>query len=201
MRVFVAIVLPDPFKHAILEATADLCAARDELRWIQASHLHLTLAFLGDLDDRGTDLVEEAAERVASASRPFTLTATGLVALPRRSSSRVLAAAIGEGSPEAAALALALERALVDIGDEAGHTFRPPEARPFTAHITLARSGRVPATFTAKELDIRIDASARIAELAVYESILGAEGARYHELARFALASASSVEAQRRYAR
>lgn len=192
MRVFVAIVLPDLFKHALVGATASLCAARDELRWIQASHLHLTLAFLGELDDRGKDLVVEAAERVASASRPFTLAATGLLALPRRSSSRVLAAAMGEGSDKAAELAVALERALADIGGEADHTFRPPEKRPFTAHITMARSGRVPATFTSEELDLRIGASAEIAELAVYESILGAEGARYRELARFALAPVSS---------
>ena len=67
MRVFVALVLPDPFKHALVEATAGLCAARSDLRWIAASRLHLTLAFLGELDDRGTDIVVEAAERAVTA--------------------------------------------------------------------------------------------------------------------------------------
>ena len=187
MRVFVALVLPESFKHALVEATSGLCSTRNDLRWIRASRLHLTLAFLGDLDDRGTDIAVEAAERAAAESRPFTLTASGLLALPRRGAARVLAASVGEGSAEATALADCFERALADLGRDATYAVRPREARPFTAHITLARAGRASVKFSEDELIPATRASGLTSAMAVYESLLGAGEATYREIARVEL--------------
>ncbi len=184
MRVFVALVLPDTLRHELVEATSGLCASRNDLRWISAARLHLTIAFLGDLDDRGTDIAVEAAERSAADARPFLLACSGLIAMPRRGAARVLAASIGKGSAEATALADGFEEALADLGREAAYAVRPREDRPFTAHVTLARAARATVKFSEDELEPLAAASGEVSALAVYESLLGSGEAKYRELAR-----------------
>jgi 2'-5' RNA ligase len=93
--------------------------------------LHVTLAFLGELDKEGlAELLR--ATRVAvrmAASRgirgPFQLSTAGLRTFPPRGKASVIAAAIGEGTAEATVLAAMIEEALERMGRETGKRFRP----------------------------------------------------------------------------
>jgi 2'-5' RNA ligase len=194
VRLFVALDLPESFKAALLEAAADLRAAREDLRWTPADNIHLTLAFLGELDGKGAALAAEAARRTAEATAPFELSFGGLVAFPRRGAARILAAGMARGSRECAAAAARLEDELERVGAEAAYAFRERERRPFAAHATLARAGRLPARLSAQELDPAADASCRIGTLSVYESVLGRGGPCYRPLAAFPLVRNSSTK-------
>jgi len=66
VRAFVAVVPPAEALAELDAVVAPLCAARPELRWTPASQWHLTLAFLGEIDE---DLLPDLGERLARAAR------------------------------------------------------------------------------------------------------------------------------------
>jgi 2'-5' RNA ligase len=193
MRIFVALVLPEPFKAGLIAETRILREGGYPLRWAPAENLHLTLAFLGELDEAGTALAIEVARRTAGRHAAFSLTRGNLVAYPRRGAARVLAAAINDGKRETSALASDFERELQKSGTQAGtvagYIFRERETKPFTAHITLARASRVPVKFSPEALvsSPAPEASTLIERLAVFESRLHRRGTDYIKLAEFPL--------------
>lgn len=89
--------------------------------------LHLTLRFLGELDDTGLASAEAAAGGVASGAVAVLLDRLGHFAR-----SRVLWAGPSRPDPSLLALADQLEAGLQGAG-------LPPEPRPFRPHVTLAR--------------------------------------------------------------
>ena len=159
------------------------------LRWAPSENLHLTLAFLGELDEAGTVLAVEAARRTAGRHNPFILSFLKPMAYPRRGAARILAATFSKGDREAASLASDLENELEKLGREAGYRFRERESRPYAAHVTLARSGRVAVKLGPESLagDSSIEASTCIETLAVFESRLQSSGTEYLRLAGFPL--------------
>ena len=190
MRIFVALVLPEPFKAELIAITALLRTSQYPLRWTPAKNLHLTLAFLGELDETGTTLAIESTRRATRRHIPFSLSFLKLVAYPRRGATRILAAAFSKGDREAASRASELENELDTIGRGAGFRFREREAKPYAAHVTLARSARVPVKLGPEALgtDSSVESSTRIETLAVFESRLQRNGAEYVKLAEFPLA-------------
>lgn len=194
MRVFVALDLPETFRLSLLDATAALRSARDDLRWEPAGKLHLTLAFIGETDEAGAGLVVEAARRTAGKTAGFALTAARLLAFPRRGAARVVAAGTAAGSRECAEAASLFEDELEALGREAGRAKRERERRPFSPHVTLARSGRFPARLTEDEAHTALSASCRIERISVYESAADRGGARYAALAAFPLVRDSSTK-------
>ena len=103
-----------------------------DLRWVEPDGIHLTLAFLGELNDQQLAQAIAAAQDAATLTDPFayTLSSTGIFGPPRQP--RVLWMGISEptGLLQKAhqTLKLALEQ----------HHFTT-EKRPFSPHLTLAR--------------------------------------------------------------
>lgn len=132
MRLFVALDLPGPVR-ADLAAEVDRlrAAAPGGLRWPAPERWHLTVAFLGDVDDaRRTALLPRLA-RVAGRHPAMRLQVSG----GGRFDGRVLWAGLdGE--------AVALTHLAASVAAQARHAGIPVEERPFRAHLTLARSDR-----------------------------------------------------------
>lgn len=179
MRLFIALPIPVAIQH-------ELAALRRELgkaRWVPAAQLHVTLRFLGELDDAGARRVIEAVEqeRVQARWAMPPLTARGLGTFGGRKP-RVLFAKLVPAEP-VEALAASIERAVVRAGLE-------PESRPFAAHITLARLTRPDlARVTAllgDEASFATDPFA-VDEAILYRSTLTPSGAVHEPLHRFAL--------------
>jgi 2'-5' RNA ligase len=118
-----------------LEIPSDLAAELSMLRgglsgarWIDAENYHLTLRFIGDIDDVTARDVYTTLERIQRA--PFTVTIEGLTSFggdkPR--------AIIARAKPVAPLLELQAEqeRLMRRLGI-------PPEQRKFVPHVTLAR--------------------------------------------------------------
>ena len=103
-----------------------------EVRWVDPASLHLTLAFLGELDDARFEAATQTARPVAGVHAPFTLRLAGLGTFGSARSPRV----IWVGLAGEKARLLALRAALTD--DLAARGF-PREERPFSPHLTLAR--------------------------------------------------------------
>jgi len=172
---------------------ARLAAAVDELRraaaahgvgWVRPENLHLTLKFLGPVDEPRLVDVRAALAGAAALAAPFELAVAGLGAFPTPARPRVVWAGVDRGGAALAALAGAVEDALAPLGV-------PREARAFSAHVTL---GRVRQPRGDPALAAALAAAAgrgfgvlRVARLSLMRSDLSPNGARYTEIDGWAL--------------
>lgn len=132
-RCFVGVPIGEPLRGQLRAAAeplrATVSAEADDLRWIDATAWHLTLAFLGPTQQEEVPSVIEALGRVASDHAPFAIPTGGLGAFPSRREVRILWFGLADRSRRLAELAVAVRTA---VGCET--------ASPFRAHLTLARA-------------------------------------------------------------
>ncbi len=178
-RLFVALELPEVLKQAVGELQAGLRDAR----WLDADALHLTLAFVGEVDPSAQRRIEEALAWVEAP--PLAVELHGIGHFPPRGPPRVLWT---EASPAAAlgALAASVRRALARAGF-------PPEQRKFAPHVTIARLRRPPPPPALQEYlgaySLFRSPPAPIASFRLLSSVLRPSGARYTSEADFPLVS------------
>jgi 2'-5' RNA ligase len=181
MRTFVAVVPPQELRERIHEVVQD-AGRRVRTRWTAPANLHLTMAFLGEIDAADLGAVGAAAT-AAAACPPFSLSLRKLGAFDSLRRARVLFLPAQEGFDELAALARSLVQALPDH-------LRPQDRRPFTAHLTLARPRTFPSADELAPLIAALDTDRfrfTVDALVVMESRLSSRGATYVERSRAAL--------------
>jgi 2'-5' RNA ligase len=129
-RLFIAIDLPD----SVAESLAAIRQKIDGFRWVRREQLHLTLRFIGAVDDTVARNVVSALERIRGT--PFSLSLSGLGHFPPGRAPRVFWAGVVT-SPPLLLLQYKIESAVQGVG-------LPGEARRFTPHVTIARLRDVP---------------------------------------------------------
>jgi 2'-5' RNA ligase len=123
--------VPEPQRDELARFIAECAKAAPDFRWTPAANLHLTIRFVGNVERPVVEAVAGAlAGRLAHA---FRLNLGGTGTFGRGRMARVVWLGVKEGAAEAAALATQVEAECVGAG-LAG------EARPFRAHLTLARA-------------------------------------------------------------
>lgn len=177
-RLFVALDLPAPVVEALVAWRDAALDGRRELRPIAAEAMHVTLCFLGWLEEAAIEPLSGAVRDCAAPVAALRLGAP--LWLPRRGP-RVLAVALEDPHGSLLALQERLVGSLVDGG------WHRPEARPFLAHVTVARV-RKDAHVRAQTLDAPPALVFAGAALTLYRSRLERTGARYEALARVPLA-------------
>jgi RNA 2',3'-cyclic 3'-phosphodiesterase len=185
LRLFCAIELPAELRA---RAFAHLKRLRDsapsvKASWERAEKLHITLKFFGETEAGRLSAVTEAVARAAAAAQPFDLTMAGAGTFPTGHNPRVLWLGAADPTGQLARLYERLEAECAAAGF-------PREARPFHAHITLAR------VRTANAAARRLaryhtqlgfpPASFQAHELTLMRSDLGPGGSRYTPLERLA---------------
>lgn len=179
MRLFLAIELPAVCKEGLAKIRSDIAGAR----WVPLEQLHLTLAFLGEVDADAAVRLGEALAKVEA--KEFTLAFTGAGCFPNRHQPRVLWAGL---SKELRLTSLAAAINAVVRGCSI-----PMEERPFSPHITLARLKlpclREVTEFLASNSSIEI-APFVVREFTLFQSRLRQHGAVHLPLRSFPLAPA-----------
>ena len=179
-RLFVALELPEPLRQAVHELQFGLRGAR----WLDGDSLHLTLAFIGEVDSSVRHRIEAALGDVTAPSLRMEL--HGLGCFPPRGASRALWTG---ASPKAglASLAQAVRRAL----GRAGFT---PERRKFIPHATIARFRHPPSP---ADMERYLGAHSLfrtprtdVASFHLFSSALRSSGARYTMETTFPLTGA-----------
>ena len=188
MRLFFAVDLDDPARAVAGQVSGSLSSRASgvgvAVRWIEPVALHLTLAFLGDVQgDRVESLT--ALGSAPFEQPPFELSLSVAGAFPRRGAPRVIWIGPGRGGEGVVTLSQRLWRRL----DGAG--CGPGPAR-FDPHVTLGRVRRVRAG-EARRLRARLAETAlpeiawTVDHVSLYESRLGSGGSTYRRLATAAL--------------
>jgi 2'-5' RNA ligase len=123
-RLFTGLEIPQD----VAEALAMLRGGLPGARWIDPENYHLTLRFIGDVDDVTAHEISSMLERVRR--RSFELRLDGLSSFGGRKPRAIVATA----APTATLMEIQAEqeRMMQRIGLE-------PEGRKFTPHVTLAR--------------------------------------------------------------
>jgi RNA 2',3'-cyclic 3'-phosphodiesterase len=136
IRAFFALPLPEALLSAVCALQAELRPLAPALRWTDPEKLHLTLKFLGSVPDTEVAALSGALNELAHRCAPFVAVASGLDAFPALRRARVLALRLSEAESESRAL----EKFAQDLDAVAERSGVRREARPFKAHVTLARA-------------------------------------------------------------
>ena len=134
MRSFVAISLPEGAIRALRRVQDKLkrTLGSQACRWVQPENIHLTLKFLGDIPISDLSRIAGALRESCGAYAPFEVCLSGLGCFPNLLRPRVLWVGIGGDVAALSHLQQSVEQALSELG-------YPPEGRPFSPHLTLAR--------------------------------------------------------------
>lgn len=177
-RLFIAIELPDPVKRDLVRLRKEIPGAR----WVAPDQLHLTLAFLGELEDTTGEQLQRALSGIAEPA--FSLDFSGVGCFPDRRRPRVLWVGL-KHSPHLESLAAKVRSAALECGV-------PQEERPFSPHITLARLRQPAIRETALFLDQPLNhgfPKVAVREFILFQSQLTAAGALHTPLKAFSLAA------------
>ena len=129
---FAAIDLDDTVRHDLAAALhAASTGRRMPGKLVPPENWHLTVRFLGDIEDEVVDRFAHAYEEALDAA-PSHVTCAGLGAFPSLATARVLYADVGDTDQVLPLLATQAETAAERIGLE-------PEGRPYRPHLTLSR--------------------------------------------------------------
>ena len=194
MRVFIAVSVPNAIRGAIARAQEELrrAVSDDEIRWAKPEQFHLTLKFLGNVDDSRVDELKDAVRKVSEGFASLSLRAAGIGFFPQGRSPRVVWAGVDESNNRLESLWKALESAMRPFNNEKAE-------QNFNGHITLARVGRLPRAHA----EALVKAANRFEKMTFGEwtaghvelmrSELSPQGARHTVLAALLLGGSSGV--------
>ena len=148
MRCFVGIEL-DAVTRRALGTTSEALRASDAgwsgEKWVARGNLHVTVAFLGEIDALTVRDASDAIGTRLASTPPFDLVFAGFRAIPSSRRATMMWAEYGDPAGAGAALAREVADACAPLGIAL-------EDRTFKAHVTLVRarrSRRVPAHMSA----------------------------------------------------
>ncbi len=126
-RIFTGLEVPEAMADELSKLRGGLMSAR----WIEPENYHLTLRFIGDVDERTANEIADLLYVVKKRSIEVTLTGLG---------------AFGGDRPRSLYVAVKQTQPLMELQAEHERIMRrvglPPETRKFVPHVTLARLGR-----------------------------------------------------------
>jgi 2'-5' RNA ligase len=128
LRLFVGLALPD----GIIARLRILCSGMPGARWVEPANMHLTLRFIGEVEEQTAEDIDAALSSIEAPAFDLELSSVGVFGEGYKA--RALWAGVVP-SPSLSHLQAKVESAVVRSG-------QPPEGRKFTPHITLARFHR-----------------------------------------------------------
>jgi len=185
VRLFVAIETSIEVRRALGKVQRSLAAFDDTVRWTAAEQLHMTLKFLGDVEDGRLPSVVEVCRKAASATQPFAMRFVGCGCFPPSGRVRIVWAGTQAPAGTLDRCQLAAEDAFAEMGF-------PPEGRAFAPHLTIGRvredrtDGRLREAVAAAKLP---PVEQLVEEIVLMQSVLRAQGAEYVAAARIPLGS------------
>ncbi|MBA4191350.1 MAG: RNA 2',3'-cyclic phosphodiesterase [Planctomycetaceae bacterium] len=181
-RTFIAVEIDDEIRDNATTLQTALSKTGAEVKWVEPESMHVTLLFLGEVDDRDLHSVCRAVQKAAAEVAPFILRVSGVGAFPTPRRPKVIWAGITDGADELRELHEKLETRMLDLG-----CYRTEE-RDYTPHLTLGRvKAEADGLTIAPELAKRIAWSGGrtiIDEVLVFSSELERSGPVYTVLGR-----------------
>ncbi|OGS21335.1 MAG: 2'-5' RNA ligase [Elusimicrobia bacterium RIFOXYA2_FULL_39_19] len=132
MRIFTAVDISGPVKETILNIQNELKNQLPCVKWVEKDNLHITLKFIGDIEDNGLEGIKTAISGIAGNFSSFSIHLTDIGLFPNVKFPKIISAKIEKGNDHLKEISGALNTGLAPLGVEA-------EKRDFAAHLTVAR--------------------------------------------------------------
>ena len=165
-RLFVAIDLPESTKQFLV----DLDPKIRGVHWTEATQMHLTLGFFGDVSEDVDLALREKLSAIEFGA--FFLPITRAGTFPPKGPPKIIWIGVGRGHPHLFQVHKRVQEAALAAGIE-------PELRPWHPHITIARCRDVAPQSIRKFLQSNVDLDAgmiRVEALHLYSSKLTPAG-------------------------
>jgi RNA 2',3'-cyclic 3'-phosphodiesterase len=186
-RTFLGIDVGDPIRQHLVALQEELGGIAGDVKWVEPENMHITLLFLGEVEQREFIDICRVAQRAVREMPTFMMSIEGAGAFPNPRRPRTLWVGVGAGAAEVGAVHDAIEAPLLEMG-----SYRR-ETRGYVPHVTLGRvRGEVPNEELAKVLTQHKDWSAGevlVREVHVMTSELTSDGPSYTVLGRAKLAT------------
>jgi len=190
IRAFIAIELPSQIKASLSQLQDTLKKSRSAtVKWVDTEGIHLTLKFLGNVDEGEIPAIDKALSEAVRGVAPFYLELADPGVFPSFQAPRVVWVGVGGEIELLRTLHNSIDRVLTPLGFT-------PEKRAFSPHLTLGRvrdeassAERHRLGDTVASLKTGERSSFKVDSLSLMRSRLTREGAIYSRLASFVLGS------------
>ncbi len=179
IRTFISIDLPEGIKEGISGLQGRLKQDECHIGWVRPEAIHLTLKFLGEIDEKGIPEIESAIRRATKGFIPFYLRIMSLGVFPDIKRPRIIWLGINEEGDNLLRLQSRIEKEMEKIG-------HPREERGFKPHLTIGRvrdpyglKGLIDAIESEKEVEL---GGFKAEEVLIMRSDLRPEGPIYTRL-------------------
>ena len=132
IRTFIAIDIPEDIKNKIFEVERKLMQTGANAKWENKEKFHITLKFLGDVEENMIDKIHKTLENALSEFNQFEVQYEGVGCFPGLSKPRVIWVGCKDETGKLNSLRNIVEDEMVKLGFK-------PEDKEFNAHVTLGR--------------------------------------------------------------
>jgi 2'-5' RNA ligase len=193
-RTFIALEIPQSIRARLASFTERIAPEAPDFRWVDPVSMHVTLAFLGDVDHKDLAKVCSAVGPAVVGQEPLRFEVRGVGAFPDPARPRTLWA--GVSGPSAERLGT-LRAAIVGAVARLGY---PADEQRFHPHVTLGRLKERNRRVRPPDLQAMLQrheswsaGAFEVAEVVTFESIPGPKGPCYNALSRAPLEIAKST--------
>jgi RNA 2',3'-cyclic 3'-phosphodiesterase len=181
IRAFIAVEINEQTKQKISGLISHLKKSGADVKWITENQMHLTLKFLGDIDERDVQKISDALSDIADNFNSFTINFSKIGAFPDMDRPSIIWLGIDKGAESLKTLSEKIETALKKLRLK-------QENREFKPHLTLARI-KSPKNMQnllklVKEIDAKSWDGSQISSLTLFQSALNPKGAVHAILAK-----------------
>lgn len=186
VRTFLGVDLGEEIRARLIALQEELAALAPDVKWVEPDNLHITLLFLGEVEQREVLDICRVAQMAVAELPVFSMSVEGAGCFPNPRRPRTLWVGVGEGAEEVGVVHDLIETPLLDMG-----CYRR-ETRGYVPHVTLGRvKGEAANDELAKALLQRKTWSAgstTVREVQIMSSELTKDGPIYTVLGRAKLA-------------
>jgi 2'-5' RNA ligase len=183
LRLFIAARPPETIRRGLDDLSRSLKAPGDGVKWVSSDSIHLTLKFLGSVDEGMVPKIDDAAARCVRGAGVIPLTVGRVGAFPDMRRPRVVWVGLAGETGRLESVAGALEEACFALGF-------PKEGRAFRPHLTLGRVKDRLSVDTIKKIEQNKDVvlgDMVVEAIELIKSDLRPSGAVYTTLSHFPL--------------
>ena len=175
MRSFIAVKISQNQREQISKLIGDLKKSETDVKWVKPENLHVTLKFLGDVDERALPEMFDYLEKSLTNDISFRFNLRAIGCFPNIRRPRVIWVGIDQGTDSLKVLAKKIDECMLGFGFAR-------EKRGFSPHLTIGRvrSTRLIERLTNMFKDVVFETEDFVIdEVIFFQSILKREGPTY----------------------
>ena len=180
MRTFLAVEIPRQIRKKINNFIEEEKSKGLPIKWVKFENLHITLKFLGEIDENKKEEITPAIKELCKKYVRFNMNLQGLGCFPDPGNPRVLWIGVAQGNGMLCDIARELEEKISHLGFK--------KEKRFHAHLTIGRIKKFCKVDDILAKNIKTDAFS-VDSITLFKSALKPEGPVYQELEKFTFSS------------